>query len=160
MPDETPASSEVVPGRGLRQQHGVADPVAGDLLLHRRRQALDEAPLQVLLPVEHGERRLLGGEVGRGVVGRVADGAVDALDHRDALVRAVGDVQLDQGVGQAHRAQPGAPRAELGAGVLVEEVLGGVDDVVQEAHGDARRLGQGLVVEDAGGVRGAPGDER
>ena len=112
-------------------------------------QPLDEPSLQVLLPIEHRERTLLGGEVGGGIVGVIADCGVNALNRRQALGRPVRQLHLDEGIGETHGAQTGTTRAQLRLGVLFNEIEIRVHDIVKEPHGHARRRRERVVIEDA-----------
>src|SRR5260370_8564151 len=76
----------------------------------------------------------------------MANSGIDALDHRYRFFAAVGDTHFDERICQAHRAKAGAARTELSLTVLLNEVLVGVDHVVQEAHGYFASLGESLPI--------------
>ena len=107
-----------------------------DAVLDILGQALDEPAPQVLVTVEARERPLLLRQLHALTIRGVADDAVDAVDRLQRLLTAVRHAHLDQGVGQAHRAQAGAARAlTLHLDVQLGEVGRGVDHVVEEADG-------------------------
>src|SRR5579885_1036222 len=118
------------PRRRLGQQHGIANPLLPDLLLNMLRQLLDKLPLHILLAIKPGKCPLLHRDIRRSLVGRVANRGIDALDDRKRLPAAIGHLHLQQRIGQPHRPQPRAPRPQLRLAVLLNEVFGGVNDVV------------------------------
>src|SRR5260370_17350812 len=76
----------------------------------------------------------------------MANDGIDALDHGYRLLAAIGDVHFDERICQAHRAQAGAASTKLSLAVLFNEVLVGIDYVIQEAHGYFALLGQALPI--------------
>src|SRR5579885_2292683 len=134
------------PGRSLRQQHGIANALLPDLLLNMLRQLFDKLSLHVLLAIEPGKCPLLHRDIRRSLIGRVADRGIDALDDGKRFLTAVGHLHLQQRIGQSHRPQPRAPRPKLCLAVLLNEVFGSVDDVIQEAHRHLAHFRQPLPV--------------
>ena len=89
----------------------------------------------------------LSGQTGRGGVAFGIDEAHDALGQGDARLGIIGDAQLEEQVGKAHDAQADLAVAAHGLVDAFQREARGVDDVVQEAHGQMHHLLQAVPVD-------------
>ena len=80
------------------------------------------------------------GQTGRGGVAFGIDEAHDAFGQGDARLGIIGDAQLEEEVGKAHDAQADLAVAAHGLVDALQREARGVDDVVQEAHGQVHHL--------------------
>src|SRR5205823_5489235 len=73
-------------------------------------------------------------------VGSITDGSVDALNHWHRLFTTICDLHLDQRISQPHRPQSSAASTQLGLFILLNEVIVGINHIVQEVHCDLAHL--------------------
>src|SRR6266566_3162251 len=119
----------------LGQQDSIAYPLLLDFALYRLWQSLDKLSLHVFVALEVRERAFLSRDIRGCFISRVTNRAINALNHRHRCLAAIGNLHFDQRVGQSHRSQSCAAGTKLGLFILFNEVLVGIDDIVQEAHG-------------------------
>jgi hypothetical protein len=137
------------------QQVRIAQALGADLLAQRLRQARRKGvAAEQQVGVEELEGATLLGQVGAGFIGRVAQHLGDAgrLLARRGLV--VAQAQHHQRVAQAGEAQADAALAARFFLLLRQRPDGGVQHVVQHAHGHLRHLDEGRFVETRRGLEG------
>ena len=80
-------------------------------------------------------------------LGLVVDELLELAAELDALVGVVGDAEPDEEVGQAHDAEPDAADPLGQVGDLLQRVLVGVDDVLEEVGREVDRAAQAVPVD-------------
>jgi hypothetical protein len=138
-----------------RQQVRVAQTVLADLLAQLFGQALGErAGVEVLVGVELQEGATLFGQLDRGAVGRIAQGGRNLRGHVATFGAVVAQAQHDQGVAQTQEAQADAALGGRFNALLLQRPDGGVQHVVEHAHGHGNALLEAGKVETGIGLEG------
>ena len=139
-----------------RQQVRIAQALAADLVAQVLRQARRKrGPRQVQVGVEQREGTALGGQIGAGVVGRVAHRRRDVGGHGAGRLGVVAQAQHHQRI-----AQPGEAQADTALGhrfglLLRQRPDGDVEHVVEHADGHRAHLGKTDLVEGCVGLERA-----
>ncbi len=130
---------------GAGGRHGeqvrVADAMRGDVGAKGFGQTLGEAAVEVFCRVEQREGALLLGEIDRGGIGRVAQGAGQVGGEAAGVVAVIAQAEHHAGVAQAEKAQADAAFVLRLVVLLDQRPIGDVEHVVEHAHRDA---GDGL----------------
>ncbi len=130
---------------GAGGRHGeqvrVADAMRGDVGAKGFGQTLGEAAVEVLFCVEQREGAFLLGEIDRGGIGRVAQGAGHVGGKAPSVVAVIAQAEHHAGVAQAQKAQTDAAFVLRLVVLLDQRPVGHVEYVVEHAHRDA---GDGL----------------
>ena len=127
-----------------RQQVRVAQAVLADLLAQLLGQALGERTgVQILLGVEQREGAALLGQLHRGGVRGVAQRGRNLGGHVTAFGAVVAQAHHHQGVAQAQEAQADAALGGRFGALLFQRPHGGVQHVVEHAHGHGNALLEG-----------------
>src|SRR5665647_2026963 len=134
-------------GRRDRNQVTIADAVRLNSILYVFRQAPDKVALQIFIALEIREASFFLREFDGGPIGGVTNLAHHVRGDGQRAIAAVCEPEHDQSIGEPRDTKADAPRAMRVLSLLRKRKPRCVDHVVEQPHGDLRRLGKAAEID-------------